>query len=606
MLDNFEFRHCSNQWQHCKFGGPNCDNSAVFETLTHSSRYVPEIMQASRNIRYTDINSNAIAKFSVSQDSVQTVSGRLAGWLDLDGSLFPGAFPNQSLILGSRYANSWWKTHEFCLGPRNNYWICPKGQDSTASIYISYDIDLEQAALSETVCPNGAGPCPTVGWATHFGRTLSQGLEIGQNPKVTGPVIASAGGWYVKFNSGSPKTLKIKNLQVFPDANLVLAFPYPRGTTFSVKAKAPSWCSGWARTEEVLVQVNSLAEVRAGNGDRWFYDAAAELLYIRVVQKNEACFPLDQVTIPWPAETIQTLTGVFTRNGMTLMVMEQYEFHYEILASGCGGNAKYCSVLSGNVPPAVSTEPPHTPATWAPTPPTFAPTNRPTPPCVANWAQCGDEATVGCCIDPGYACIQVNQWYRQCQPRPATSAPTGSSPPTSKSPTTQAPTSRSPTTQPPSPTVPSSNPPQTTSPTVTPTTSRPTTGAPTSLRPTAAPVPQSQCSQVWEQCAGEGYTGPKCCGMNLECVYDNPWYSQCQPVAVVTAVPTTKQPTSKAPTNSPSTRQPTSKAPTTQRPTTKAPTRAPTTKQPTTKAPTKAPTTRRPTAFPTRRRRRTG
>ena len=550
-------------------------------------------MQASRNITYTNYDPTTLVKFTVPQDQVRTVSGRLTNWLDYDGTVFPGAFTGIPLILGSAWANSWWKTHGGCLGPRNDLWICPKGQDGVASFYISYDKALEGPATSGALCPNGEGNCPIVGKATHFGRSLDDGLEIGQNPKVTGPVIKASGGWFIRFNSGSPRKLLITRGQIHPDDNLVMAFPYPAGTTFSVKAKAPDFCN-WARTEEVLVRVNSLAEVRAGFGDRYYFDEANNMLYIRIVQKNDECYPTTP-TIPWTKESLSNL-ATFSRNGITLMVMEAEQFHYEIIASNCGGSGEYCAPITPIVvPAAVATQSPVSPATFAPTPPTPAPTGRPTPPCAALWAECGNGDYTGCC-QGGNVCVRIHQFYAQCQPPTAvTNSPTNQ---VTKSPTTMPPGMTS------SPVPPSKSP----------------TAQPTTKTPTSAP---GDCAPLYTQCAGESWTGPTCCVAGAECNFDNIWYSQCEPAVatnspvgggVITKSPTvqvTKSPTSKDPTAQ-VTKSPTSKAPTpqvTKAPSvkgtnapTKKPTKAPTSKKPTnapTKKPTKTPTSKRPTKAPT-------
>jgi len=82
----------------------------------------------------------------------------------------------------------------------------------------------------------------------------------------------------------------------------------------------------------------------------------------------------------------------------------------------------------------------------------------------------------------------------------------------SSQPTTQQPTQQ-PTTQP------------TQQPTTQPTTQQPTT------QPTQQPTtkPSSTCSSVWQQCGGQGWSGPTCCQAGSTCKLSNPWYSQCLP-----------------------------------------------------------------------------
>lgn len=42
------------------------------------------------------------------------------------------------------------------------------------------------------------------------------------------------------------------------------------------------------------------------------------------------------------------------------------------------------------------------------------------------------------------------------------------------------------------------------------------------------------CASSWQQCAGKNYDGRQnCCQEGLECVFSNPWYSQCLPKADV-------------------------------------------------------------------------
>ena len=44
-----------------------------------------------------------------------------------------------------------------------------------------------------------------------------------------------------------------------------------------------------------------------------------------------------------------------------------------------------------------------------------------------------------------------------------------------------------------------------------------------------APPPDGGCVAEWKQCGGEGWTGSTECCLGLSCVYDNQWYSQCEP-----------------------------------------------------------------------------
>jgi len=45
--------------------------------------------------------------------------------------------------------------------------------------------------------------------------------------------------------------------------------------------------------------------------------------------------------------------------------------------------------------------------------------------------------------------------------------------------------------------------------------------------PTPHPTPSAGCSPLFDQCGGEGWTGPTCCVAGTYCHVYNQWYSQC-------------------------------------------------------------------------------
>jgi hypothetical protein len=48
-------------------------------------------------------------------------------------------------------------------------------------------------------------------------------------------------------------------------------------------------------------------------------------------------------------------------------------------------------------------------------------------------------------------------------------------------------------------------------------------------QPTTAPSPSPSgpCSQAYDQCGGNTWSGPTCCEAGLICKRTNEWYSQC-------------------------------------------------------------------------------
>ncbi|KAH9259577.1 hypothetical protein BASA81_001999 [Batrachochytrium salamandrivorans] len=602
IMTKTEFRNCNPKQVPCPLRyKPDCSGSRIFTMLTHSNQFVPEVMQATREISYTNYDDNTLVSFSVTGQD--TVSSRLSNWLDMDGSVFPGSFTNEAVILGSSTANEWWKTSQSCLGPRNNLYICPKRGDGTASVYFGYDPAMEQRIGSDANnCPNGEGLCPVIGQVTHFGRAFGTGIKIAQNPKITGPILSQGGGWHVRFDQGTPKSLKIQYVVVHPNDLLLVAIPYPAGTTFQVVATDTNSCQS---CQDVLVQVNSLEEVRQGFGDRYYYSNG--LLYFRIVQRNSIT---NGAHVTWTKQTLDQVAS-FTREGITLMVMDQWSFTIEIKASNCGGSGLYCAVAPAAVPG--RTEPPASVSTWAPTKPTPGPTRMPTRDCVGVWDSCAGYEWEGCCLGENVECVYHDQYWSMCEPMTGTKSPT-------KLPT-KTPT-KLPSVQPTkTPAVQTTSAPfvQTTSapfvqstgiPTKTPTV-RPT-GTPTKTptgTPTKAPTPKATTTPTKPPSPAVS-KAPTATKMPTKAVTKTPTK---MPTKAVTKMPTkavTKMPTkavTKIPTKKP-TKAPT-KMPTkavTKTPT-KKPTKAPTSKQPTkmpTKKPTKQPTnrpTKKPTKQPTNR-----
>ncbi|KMS64789.1 hypothetical protein BVRB_042640, partial [Beta vulgaris subsp. vulgaris] len=145
--------------------------------------------------------------------------------------------------MGSSLALDWWKLdNRSCVSAPGNMdmWECDP-PTATASMTIEADPTLT-STVGSTQCSNGWGlPCPAIGYANHIYRSsLKNGLAMTANPKVTGRVDHELGdGWYIRYQSGAPKTLTISNIQLMnydgaPGATMLLAAPYPTGSSFTV------------------------------------------------------------------------------------------------------------------------------------------------------------------------------------------------------------------------------------------------------------------------------------------------------------------------------------------------------------------------------------
>jgi hypothetical protein len=84
------------------------DYSSVFGFLTHSDQFNPEIMQATKNIRMTNVGR----RFRFSRTDIETVSGRTQNWLDSDGTVSGW---NEPTLIGSglQTAGLWWRVGKF-------------------------------------------------------------------------------------------------------------------------------------------------------------------------------------------------------------------------------------------------------------------------------------------------------------------------------------------------------------------------------------------------------------------------------------------------------------------------------------------------------------
>lgn len=154
-----------------------------------------------------------------------------------------------------------------------------------------------QSQIGRRLCKNGRKVngngdllCPPIGKIRHLGSLFNStndetgGLPITANAEVVG--LTGGFGWVLQLDDGSPKQLEIDQVEVDASTPLMLAIPYPAGTTFSITAHSDPWChSGSSYTcAEDFVSVDSVDGVRHSEGNTYYYDTTTSLLYIRVIQ----------------------------------------------------------------------------------------------------------------------------------------------------------------------------------------------------------------------------------------------------------------------------------------------------------------------------------
>jgi hypothetical protein len=69
----------------------------------------------------------------------------------------------------------------------------------------------------------------------------NESLPITLNGEIVGPM--GGFGWFLAFDTGSPVSLTLTNIQVTRHTHLLLVLPYPSSTAFTITANAASWCS---------------------------------------------------------------------------------------------------------------------------------------------------------------------------------------------------------------------------------------------------------------------------------------------------------------------------------------------------------------------------
>jgi hypothetical protein len=320
IVQNSTFRNCRNDWSGCIFGSEagKCNGAAVFTSLTHSDQFVPQIMQITSGINYTNCNNIWRSSTQLTDATGETVSGRMQSWLDADGT---ASGTGQRSMIGSAWADQWWKMNDGCQLV-NERWVCRMAQkDSSAAVKLSVNTTRE-AQIGSTICANGGGtkPCPVIGKATHFGRTNeSLGVDVAVMGQLTGPLIAQSGGWFVRYTAGTPKQITLKEIQVDPKDSLVLAFPYPAGTTFNITFEAADWCStSWGVCRHPFRPVSSALQVYNGFGDVYFWNNTARVLYVRATMQP-GYFGSPGTDAPWTS--IPPAPNQFSRGGLTIPVL---------------------------------------------------------------------------------------------------------------------------------------------------------------------------------------------------------------------------------------------------------------------------------------------
>jgi hypothetical protein len=185
-------------------------------------------------------------------------------------------------------------------------------------------------------------------------------------PRLTGPIIASAGGWFLRYAGGTPNKISFDEMQIQHDDVLLVAIPYPAGSTFKIWAQAPTWCNpgtppyqSWNPicTHDYQV-VSSVQAVRSSWGDAYYFDSGKGLLYLRLVESASFGYSfgtqgtLAQSKAFWTSSS--TKNTYFSRGGLGLLSTGSYFWSVNVEASNCGGSGGHCGSPTVSVPAALN------------------------------------------------------------------------------------------------------------------------------------------------------------------------------------------------------------------------------------------------------------
>ncbi|GBG34262.1 G8 domain-containing protein DDB_G0286897 [Hondaea fermentalgiana] len=211
IIGGITFRNC----------GDATSSSPVWRFPTHSDRYTPGFIQATRNVKDENADTSMLIRPSISD--YLSVSGYLANWLDADGT-----------VLGSE-----------ADGPKTVG--AARGGIDISSFTIAYDEAVDAKFDDSPICGYGHQiGSPRVGYVVHLGyrdpdAAGQVSLPIKVNPVITGP--SNGLDWLSLFEGASLVSIDFKSAQIDEDDVALIAIPYSSGVTISLHSVAAYWCN---------------------------------------------------------------------------------------------------------------------------------------------------------------------------------------------------------------------------------------------------------------------------------------------------------------------------------------------------------------------------
>jgi hypothetical protein len=368
ILNGVHQRNCSRNSQPPSF--------LNWQVLTHSDTFSPDAMIATRRVSYEGLGNDTSWLFTptVNAQPLPTVSHRMQNWYDADGSLTGKGVPS---IIGSARSGWWWRLDGSCAN-RSVDWtmlVCAAPPSrGIGSMFLGINLTAQSAPLlGGSLCSNGGWdriPCPSIGSIHHLGYPAdsAHAMDVPLNAKITGPT--GGFGWVLGGAWRPPRVLNISGIQIAPETVQLLVLPYPPGSTFRVTmdfagaAFFGSWCS---RPPAILCthafsRAASVAAVRAGAGDTYFFDDVEGYLYVRLTTHGTGFWPYVFLGVPnasspggrqWGVPTVFDPSVRWSRAGITLPPRGANVLRIEAVCGGAGVDASgaFCAETT-RAPPA--------------------------------------------------------------------------------------------------------------------------------------------------------------------------------------------------------------------------------------------------------------
>ena len=234
----------------------------AIHSMTHSDQFKPEGMAKMGQITYENTDTNAIIRV----DKRETGASRFFNFVAVGGS---ATLQGTSQIVGS-WPAYWDLSGSSCIF--NEAW-----QAHSCSKMANEDIARLDVRIPGYTVPRNSAVPPTpenyAGYLSQFGDS-SKKMTITKNEGITG--VTGNTGWYLRYHQGAPTTTEVWISQLPIQKYVILAMPYPSGTSFNIR-RIFKW---YGEMDANVTPVASLAEVVNGDGLKYHFDGT--YLYVKL------------------------------------------------------------------------------------------------------------------------------------------------------------------------------------------------------------------------------------------------------------------------------------------------------------------------------------